>query len=621
MGRFSAGRLTPQDAAALDKLYSDVEAIKRMSASGPLAITWNSGRPQISSPALAQRQALLGQIISNNGANPPVYKVQRMTAERKPISTGSTKFVTVMTVYKPQVIYTQVLDTGLSIPLPNNAIVELLSIPDQSGWWWAIQTPSITNEPVQLTSTFNGTSGYSWQLLTLDTSSASYVLSNPAITGNQLVMVNDNEDLGPGTDVIMSPDPTNKGWWMGEVADCCQGGPTTLSFVTDVCPIIISGIQVGSVVEFTPVTFPVGVTVGTPYCTTDDTTCCSPPGLCVPECPEPGVPLTLYASFSGFADAGGIPWSQLNGQVLVLTEDTAGETPYNWQGCFNYEPGPPGLFTLNLNCLFASSGLDFGLICNPPSTLVASLGVSTNPSYATNICTVSTGASSTTCNPLCAVFTVTLCVGLDKYTCTCATGTSSTGTITVTASPSGTCGTPPTTYNCNVATGECFPVFDGSGQYASSAACTAACGKGSYSWNCVLGGCVQVGGTGGRYSTLAACQSGCTGGNSGCDMPPSSVTGTISNWTSSPIGCCTDPVTVSGIQTSGNSWTFTLCSATNFSLTYISGVGWKLLDGITPIGTLVSGTCTGNDVDVVFQNVYVTIAGCTVSFDITFTSP
>lgn len=69
--------------------------------------------------------------------------------------------------------------------------------------------------------------------------------------------------------------------------------------------------------------------------------------------------------------------------------------------------------------------------------------------------------------------------------------------------------TPPpvVSYNCN--NGNCVQVQGTSGQFATLAACQAACQAPVVSYNCVDCNCVQVQGSGGQYDTLQECEAAC----------------------------------------------------------------------------------------------------------------
>lgn len=71
----------------------------------------------------------------------------------------------------------------------------------------------------------------------------------------------------------------------------------------------------------------------------------------------------------------------------------------------------------------------------------------------------------------------------------------------------------PVTYNCTG--GGCVDPGDGTGTYATLAACLAACGT-AVSYNCINGICIDPGNGTGTYPTLAACEaSGCGAGTRG----------------------------------------------------------------------------------------------------------
>ena len=138
--------------------------------------------------------------------------------------------------------------------------------------------------PVQITEVFNNTTGYSWELLALNTSNAMYAPASPAVTGNQLVMVDNNQKLQVGRDLIMFPDPVNPGWWMGEL--------WPLPIVANVCDTVVSGVVTGIEVEYYNAD-------GTTYCDDDPNECCN---TCMDSACPSGIPETTYLTFSGFTN-------------------------------------------------------------------------------------------------------------------------------------------------------------------------------------------------------------------------------------------------------------------------------------------------------------------------------
>ncbi len=106
----------------------------------------------------------------------------------------------------------------------NDAFVEWVHRPDQLVTRVVRQTlsdmnlygdrPPTIRLPVELTSTFNNSSGYSWKRLTEDTdlAPAVYVPASIANTGNYLFEVNDNRSLQPPLRAVMFSNPDGYGW-------------------------------------------------------------------------------------------------------------------------------------------------------------------------------------------------------------------------------------------------------------------------------------------------------------------------------------------------------------------------------------------------------------------------
>jgi hypothetical protein len=99
-----------------------------------------------------------------------------------------------------------------------------------------------------------------------------------------------------------------------------------------------------------------------------------------------------------------------------------------------------------------------------------------------------------------------------SYNCiegTCIDPGNGSGTYATLAACQAACGTPPpVSYDC--IEGSCIDPGDGSGTYATLEECEAACGTPPpVSYNCVEGICVNPGDGSGTYATLAACQAAC----------------------------------------------------------------------------------------------------------------
>ena len=298
----------------------------------------------------------------------------------------------------------------------------------------------------------------------------------------------------------------------------CNG--QLLQILTDSCPIFggsgsgSSPVVTGIRNQYVTICLPSWYQVSAPFCEVDSTQCCAsppPPGIvCEPLCGSTPIPQQLYVGFSNFTTEGigGVCFSSLNGTYVFPMNWTPSSPIFpfgGWQGGSIFDGNVGWSDCGTPTWIIYGNTFEFLMNCGAGAGLVVYVGWSGGTATWTQ-----TSATITSCDPFCMIITGTLTVTVDF-----GGGTfSSTGTITVTANPSGICGTPPSTWNCDPTFGNCIEVYDGTGLYSTLALCRAACSAGSTSWNCVSDVCVQVGGTGGTYATEALCLA------SGCGGPP-----------------------------------------------------------------------------------------------------
>ena len=169
----------------------------------------------------------------------------------------------------------------------------------------------------------------------------------------------------------------------------------------------------------------------------------------------------------------------------------------------------------------------------------------------------------------------------------------------------GVCPTPPVSYNC--ISGNCIDPGDGSGTYATLAACQSACGTPPpVSYDCIGGSCIDPGDGSGTYATLAACQAVCTPPPpvsynciSGNCIDPGDGSGTYATLAACQAACGTPPPVsyncVSGNcvdpgDGSGTYATLAACQAACFAVTYncVSGNCVDPGDGTGTYATLAA---------------------------------
>jgi hypothetical protein len=154
--------------------------------------------------------------------------------------------------------------------------------------------------PAQLTTPYSASTGYDWQLLVRETSPQSYILSYPAVTGNNAVEVGNNVTLQPGRNAIFFPDPTTPGAWMFEL--------WPLPLVAEVCPIVTSGVFTGFDVE-------TWKQDGSTECEVNPDDCCVTPAPSCSICPGSVLPSPMYVTFISGC-------SGLDGQTFEIGELT-----------------------------------------------------------------------------------------------------------------------------------------------------------------------------------------------------------------------------------------------------------------------------------------------------------
>lgn len=191
----------------------------------------------------------------------------------------------------------------------------------------------------------------------------------------------------------------------GTVGNRTTGGPT-VNLVTKVCPTFGSGSGAGFVtgvtVEFTPITLPPGSTIGTAFCSTNLSNCCSSGsgsgsggGTTTVSCCPNALPTTLHLSYGSITG----PCSSSYGLPTTI--------PLTWNGSGWVSPAYPcpvgsGTFlTFALTCFGGGIGWRLSTVAGAIATgLTNNCATPTWSATSLDISSVCTGCSTTTMNTI-----------------------------------------------------------------------------------------------------------------------------------------------------------------------------------------------------------------------------